>query len=128
MGNAEVLRAAVTALQDGDIEALGGMLADDIVVNVPGTNKLSGEHKGKDEFFGRLIGTIMELTGGEFRLESHDLLGSEEHAVGLYQISASRNGKPFTWRHVNVYHFENEKVATVWQFPGDFEAWNRFWS
>ena len=47
----KVLRAAATAMTTGDMDALSALFADDVVVHVPGTNQLSGDHKGKAAAF-----------------------------------------------------------------------------
>lgn len=45
----------------------------------------------------------MELTGGNFKIEPHDVLANEQHAVGIYTLSASRGAKSLSWRHVNTH-------------------------
>ena len=129
LSNVEVLRKAVDCFVRGDVEALGELLTDDFTVHVPGRNQLSGDYKGKEEFFNGLIGKIMGLTEGQFVLEPHDVLGSDtDHAVGLYTLKATRNGKKIEWRHVNVYHVRDEKLSEVFFTPHDYEEWNEFWS
>jgi ketosteroid isomerase-like protein len=124
----EVVREAVAGMTTGDMDRLGAMLSDDIVLHVPGSNQISGEYTGKEAFLGDFLGKLMSLTGGQFGLEPHEFLGSGEHAVGLYNITATRDGKTFTWSHVNVYHVRDGKVTEIWQHPGDPFAWNDFWS
>lgn len=126
--NADVLRKALNAFVAGDMAGLTPLLAEDLQVTVPGTNQLSGTYKSRDEFFNGFLGKVMALTGGQFALEPHDVAESEDHAVGMYTLRATRDGKTFEWRHVNVYHVRGDVIAETWQFPGDFEAWNAFWS
>lgn len=123
-----VLRAAVEAMTTGNVEALPSYFADDVAVHVPGTNELSGDYKGKGEFFDGFLGKLMSLTDGQVVLEPHDIVGSENHAVGIYQWRATRNGKTFEWRQVNVYHVAGGKIIELWQHPYDSDGWNEFWS
>ncbi len=124
----KVLRAAVTAMTTGDMDGLAAAFADDVVVHVPGTNQVSGDYKGKEELFAGFLGKLMSLTGGQVVLNPHDIIGSEDHAVGIYTWTATRDGKTLEWRHVNVYHVRDGKIVEVWQHPFDFERWNEFWS
>jgi ketosteroid isomerase-like protein len=123
-----VLRTGVVAMTTGDMETLPTCFADDVAVHVPGTNQLSGDYKGKGELFDGFLGKLMTLTDGQVVLEPHDILGSEHHAAGIYTWRATRDGRTFEWRQVNVYHVTNGQIVELWQHPFDFEAWNEFWS
>lgn len=125
--NEEVMREAVGYFVKGDVESVMSMFADDVVLHIPGSTQVSGDHKGK-EGFQAFLGKTMELTNGQFQLTPHDILGSDEHAVGIYNIKATRDGKDFEWRHVNVYHIRDEKIAEIFYTPHDFPAWHEFWS
>lgn len=128
LSNQQVLQKAVDCFVKGDMEGLTGLTTDDFTVHVPGTNQLSGDYKSRDEFFNGLIGKIMTLTEGQFALEPHDILGSDDHAVGLYTLKATRGGKSIEWRHVNVYHVRDEKLSEIFFNPYDYDEWNAFWS
>jgi ketosteroid isomerase-like protein len=123
-----VLRAAAAAMATGDMDGLSALFADDVVLHVPGTNQLSGDHKGKEAAFTGFMGTVMSLTNGEFVFEPHDIVGSEDHAAGIYRYRATRDGQTIEWRHVNVYHVRDGQIVEIWQHPFDFERWNEFWS
>jgi len=126
--NETVIRSAVKAFLAGDLDGFLGYLTDDVIVHVPGTNLLSGDYKGKQDFVDRFVNTVMSLTGGAFGPAIHDVLANDTHATGIYTFSATRDGKTLEWQHVNVYHLTGGKVAEVWWVPGNFEAWNGFWS
>jgi len=54
---------------------------------------LSGDHRGVDDildFFAR----TMELTAGSFRVELHDVVANDEHAVALYVARANARDEP----------------------------------
>lgn len=115
--NAQVVKKAFEAFVRGDVEAFTAELADDVVFHMPGSNQLSGDYKGKDEFVTKVVGRILELTGGTLALEAHDIFGSDDHAVGIYVIRAERDGKRYEWKHVNVYHIREGKAAEIWWNP-----------
>jgi ketosteroid isomerase-like protein len=126
--NEQVLRDAVKAMQTGDMDGLGALTDENVVLHVPGSNQISGDYRGRKAFFEEFIGKMMGLTGGQFKIEPHDFVSNDDHVVGLYNITAGRDGKEFNYSHVNVYHVRDGKVAEIWQHPGDVVAWNDFWS
>ncbi len=126
--NEQVIRDAVKAMTSGDMENLPGFFDDNVVVHVPGTNQIAGDYEGKAAFFEEFLGKIMGLTGGQFVIEPHDFASSDDHVVGMYNMTATRDGKQFKYPHVNVYHVRDGKVAEIWQHPGDVKAWNDFWA
>jgi uncharacterized protein len=64
----------------------------DIVWHAPGHSQLAGDHQGVDAVLG-FFGQTMELTGGSFRVEVHDAVAHDEHAVGLHTAHAERAGE-----------------------------------
>ena len=123
-----ILRAAVEAMTTGDVESLPTYFADDVGIHVPGTNQLSGDYKGKGELIDGFLAKLFSLSDGQVVLEPHDMVGGERHATGIYTWRATRDGRTFEWRQVNVYHVTGGRIAEVWQHPFDFEQWNEFWS
>jgi uncharacterized protein len=65
----------------------------DSVWHAPGRNPLAGDHRGVDAILGYFARTI-ELTGGTFRTELHDVVANDEHAVSLFVARASARGRP----------------------------------
>lgn len=125
--NEKIIRRLVDHFIAGNIEGFVGMLTDDVVVHVPAGHQLSGDYKGPKEFVEKFVGRVMELTGG-VQLEKHDILASDDHAVGLYTIRTQRNGISYEWQHVNVYHVRDGKVAEFWWTPFDQPAVSRLFA
>ena len=119
--NEQMLRNAVDCFVRGDLDELSQYLEEDIVVHVPGNHSLAGDYKGRDSFYADFIGRMMEITGGTFQLEPHDILASDDHAVGIYMMRAQRDGKSYEWRHVNVYHVRDGKIFETFVNPFDRE-------
>ena len=60
----------------------------------------------------------MELTGGTFRSELHDVVANDEHAVWLFAARGQREGKTLDARNVLVTHVRNGKLGETWLFSG----------
>ena len=123
--NEELVRRAFDAFASGDVAALGGLMEPDSVWHAPGRNPLAGDHRGVEAILGYLART-MELTGGTFRTELHDVVANDEHAVSLFTARGQREGKTLDVRNVLVTHVRNGKLGETWLFPGDQYASDEF--
>ena len=125
--NAKGYRRTADAFRAGDTETLRGLIAEDVVWHVPGTNPLAGEVRGRDalfDWFQRLRGG----TGGTFGLEEHDVLGNDDHVVALTRMRAIKGGTLVTVEVISVFHYRNGKQQERWFHPTDLEAWDRMLS
>ncbi len=125
--NEELARRSLEAFSTGDMEAFAGLLDEDAVFHFPGRGPLAGDHQGK----GQVLATLAkqgELSGGTFRVELHDVLASDEHAVLLVKARAERGGKMWSDNGILVFHTKNGKVSEAWLHPGDQYAGDEFFS
>ena len=125
--NEELVRSGYEAFQKADMEAVRALFADDIVWHVGGRSPLAGDYRGPDEVLG-FLGRTMEMTGGSFSLEIHDLLANDEHGIALVLARGQRDGKTLDDRQVHVLHLRGGKVTEFWGHPGDQYALDEFWS
>jgi uncharacterized protein len=125
--NEELVRQGFEAFSKGDTEALGAFFADDAVWHTPGRGPLAGDHRGRDQVLS-MLAKQMELTGGTFRGEPHDILANDEHAVLLVKVRAEREGKAWEDNGLVVFHIKNGKVSEAWLHPGDLYAGDEFLS
>ncbi len=125
--NVELTRQGYAAFAKGDLATLAGQLADDVTWHVLGTGPLSGTYHGRDEVFG-FFGRLAEETAGTFRLDVHDVLANDEHAVTLCTLSASRGDKSIEIPVANVAHVRDGKVTEFWTATTDPQASIDFWA
>ena len=125
--NEESLRSGYEAFTRGDINAVFALWADDIKFHVPGKNPLSGDYNGKEQVGGFLT-KLMELSGGTFSLEVHDVLANDEHAAGLVKLRAERNGKTLNANDVHVWHVSDGLFTEFWSHLDDLYIFDEFWS
>jgi uncharacterized protein len=124
--NEDLLRRGYEAFSTGDVQALDQLFADDIVWHVPGRSQLSGDYRGKPAVF-TLFGRFAELSGGTLKVELHDVLANDEHALGLVKATGEREGRTLDDNGVNVFHIQDGKATEVWFHPGDGYAVDEFW-
>jgi uncharacterized protein len=125
--NVELTRRAYEAFAKGDLAALTELIADDVTWHVRGAGALSGDYHGRDQVFG-FFGRLAQETGGTFRLDVHDVLANDEHAVALCTLSASRGAKSVETPVANVSHVHDGKVTEFWAATTDPQAGIDFWS
>ena len=86
---------------------------------------MAGDYAGKSEVAGYL-GTLMERSGGTFRLEVPDVLANEERATVLTRETAHRHGRALDNRAVHVWEMPD---GACHRFRGyNEQAWEDFWS
>jgi uncharacterized protein len=125
--NEELLRSGFDAFAKGDVDTLRHLFDQDAVWHVPGRSQLSGDHRGMDAILGFLART-MELTGGTFRAEVHDVVANDEHAVAIYVTRGEREERTLESRDVLVSHIRNGKLTEAWLLSADLYAVDEFFS
>ncbi len=125
--NVTLLKKGYAAFAEGDMAALTELFDQGATWHVPGESPISGDHIGRDAIFG-FFGQLVELSGGTFKNESHDILANDEHGVGLSNITGSREGKELNMKETEVFNLKDGKVTEVWTFPEDQQASDEFWS
>jgi ketosteroid isomerase-like protein len=125
--NEDLARRGYEAFAKGDLDTLNSLMADELVWHVPGRGPLAGEYKGKEAVFG-LFGKVVELAGGTFHQEIHDVLANDEHALVMVESHAERGDKRLNDRQVHVLHLKDGKLTEFWNHFGDQYAVDEFWS
>ena len=114
--NEDQTRQGYDAFAKGDLETVGGFMAEDIVWHVLGRTRLSGEYRGRDEVFG-YFATLVQEFGGTLRIEVHDVMANDVHAAALTTIRAERIDQ----KGVDAYNMSNGKATEAWTFVEDQE-------
>lgn len=125
--NEDLVRKGYAAFGSGDMDTIRELFADDILWHVGGRSPLAGDYKGKEEVLGFLAKT-MEMTGGTFKLDVHDVLANDEHGIALTTATAEREGKRLNNRSVQVVHIQDGKLTESWLHAEDQYAADEFWS
>ena len=125
--NEDVVRRGYDAFATGDMDTLGSLFADDAVWHVQGRNPLAGDYRGVEAILG-YFGQSMQLTGGNFSVEVHDVIGNDNHVVGLHRARGERQGRRMDGNSALIFHLSDGKVREVWQMFEDPYENDEFWS
>ena len=125
--NVELIRRGYEAFSRGDMDALAEVVDENVVWHAPGNNPLAGDYKGRDETFA-YYGKLGEQSDGTLKIEVHDILANDEHAVGMHRDTATRGGKSLDTNEIIVFHIQNGKIVEGWEAYPDMAAVDDFWS
>ena len=124
--NAEVFKRGYAAFQSGDLDTVRALFDDNIVWHIGGHNHNTGDYKGIDNVLATFLRNAQE-TNGTFKVELHDVLGSDAHAVALATVSAEKDGRSITDNYTHVVHLADCKVTESWIFQDHPDAVDAFW-
>ncbi len=125
--NATLLKQGYEAFSQGDMATITNLFAEDIVWHLFGRNQLAGVHRGRDAVFA-ILAKITELSGGTFKIDVHDVVANDDHAVAITTATGTREGRSLNSMDPNVYHMTDGKVTEWWSFAEDGRATDEFWS
>jgi ketosteroid isomerase-like protein len=119
-------RTIWSAVADGDAEALGLLLAEDVRWNATGNNRLSGVLQGPAEVVDYLarIGEDVD----EFASKLEGIYINDEGAVVVYHVSARRGEQSLETLFVTRLTVRDGVVVDALQVPVDQRANDEFWS
>jgi uncharacterized protein len=127
--NEDLVRRGYKAFGEGDMDTLGSLMTDDVSHVVPGDNRFTGEHKGKDAVFG-YYGALMETSGGTYQaeLQSIEEKGGEK-VVSKHRGTAQRGDQKMDTTEILTFTIKGGKITKlVSSFsPEDEKAEDEFW-
>lgn len=125
--NESLIRDGYDAFLRGDLEAVAAFLAPDAAWHVAGNSPLAGVYKGHEELFA-FFARLFEMTGGTVSLTARDILASEDHAIVLTTLKASRGDVHLEDDGVAVFKIADGKATEIWVFAEDQARMDEFFS
>jgi ketosteroid isomerase-like protein len=111
--NEEIARSATEALSKRDMETFFSLQSDDIVLHFPGRGPMAGDYQGR-EGMARLFQQQAQMLDAPPEIEIHDVLASDDHAVVLNRVRATKGGQTAEQQQVVVMHIEGGKITETW--------------
>ncbi len=120
--NAAVARELTDAFEQMDMERLDALLADDVIWHEIGRSE---PRKGKEALRAAGPGGEADYT---ITATLHDIVASDDHAIALIEVTATRAGRTLNYRTAEIYHIREGKVAERWAFSDDTAAITAFFA
>ena len=124
--NMQVVQDFFAAYGEGDLEAIAGLLDENVRWHIPGRHPLSGTKQGRDE----VLAFLARLGEAGFQAEKIFLGADRRHVVDVHRGWSNVEGKPNVdtiW--ALVYRIENGRIVEATNLSADQDAANAFfWS
>ena len=121
--NEALMRRYMDAWQADDIETVMDCYSDDVVMIIQGRSRHAGTTRGKAEF-SAAIGRIVGDSESAEIVEIHDVLVSDDHAVGLVRERFCSGGRCVDTDRVVVYELRAGKIAEIRTYDSDVYAYD----
>ncbi len=126
--NEALVRRVYAAFNAGDFDTMRELFAPDVIWNVAGNSRISGEHRGQDSVF-QLFTLVGELTGGNLKLEPRTIEAQGDDTVlATHRVWAKRNGNELDVVETENITIREGKVTRFDETVDDQRATDEFWS
>jgi len=125
--NSVIIRKAYADSAQGNIPSVFAVFDAGITWHVPGHSQLSGDYTGHDQI-GGFFQRTMELSGGAFSIDVHNVLADNDLVVAMVTVNAQRNGLSASFPEIHVWRMTNGKATDFREYQGDEQREDRFWS
>jgi ketosteroid isomerase-like protein len=98
-----------------------------VTFQISGKSKLAGKYDATN-FVSGLVAKWKELSGGQYKLEVHDVLASDRHAVALTSAKFTHKGSTVEYRSAQVWRIENGKPVAWYEYLRDGYQFDSIWS
>ena len=116
--NGTLLRGLLEAFAAGDVAAMETAIDDDMIWHAPGTNRFSGQFRGRTASMQRLA--QMREAGISTRFDVHDVVANDEHVVALVHVHLEvADGRRYDQPRVQVAHVRDGRIVEFWTMNQD---------
>jgi uncharacterized protein len=126
--HAAAARRGFEDFRRGDVAGLLGLFAPDAEWHVPGTNAMSGVHRGMEEI-GPFLRRTRELTNGTYQVELLWAVADDEHLVTVYTARGERpDGRALDIEQALLIDVVGGRWRRIRAQPLDQAAFDDFWA
>ena len=125
--NAVLMHEVDAALLAGDFEGFLALHADDVVMHVPGSSSLSGDHVGR-EGIATLFQREVSMLDAPPDVVPLDHLGSDDHAAAVVIQRMQRGGRSYEGLQFVIARVRDGHLSEVWLRPEDQASFDDFFA
>ena len=123
--NEEILRDLYAVFAKGDIAGFLDGCTDGVTFTVPGDASVSGSYTKAT--FMDLISVVMGRSGGTFQEDLIDVFANDDHGALVLIHRFERDDKSRTYQTTHIVTFDNGKIATWEELPGNLAEFEAAW-
>jgi uncharacterized protein len=121
------VRRLYAAVAAGDLPAIAACFHEEAVWHLPGTNPLSGTHRGWSAIRDDLLAKQGPLSGGTFRARLLDLAVGSEYIVAVVHATAHYAGRRLDLTVCQLMRVHDGKIIEIRGHYADDAALNALW-
>ncbi|MET7935910.1 nuclear transport factor 2 family protein [Streptomyces sp. NPDC005322] len=124
-----LVRRAFETFIRGDLNTLSTMMTSDVVHHVPGTNSLSGTHKGLDSVI-RLYRDWGRPDGSSKGIEPESFTADGQgHVIFAYRYTARKadGSRSFAMKGAQFITLIGGKISDIEECVEDLDAFDAYW-
>ena len=125
--NAALMRKVDDALVAGDFPGFLALHTEDVVMHVPGSSPISGDHYGRDGI-AAVFQQEMSMLDAPPEMVPLDDLGSDDHAASLVLQRMKRAGRSYEGLQVIIARVRDGQLSEIWFRPQDQAAFDSFFA
>jgi ketosteroid isomerase-like protein len=125
--NATLMHKADEALLAGDFPSFLALHTEDVIMHIPGSGPLSGDHKGRDGI-AAVFQQEMAMLDAPPETVPLDDLGSDDHAAGVFIQRMQRAGRTYEGLQVVIARVRDGQLSEIWFRPQDQAAFDEFFT
>ena len=116
--NVALVRSLLEAFRARDDQVMEAAFDDDVTWHAPGTNRFSGQFRGRAAAMQRLA--RMREAGISTGFDVHDVVANDEHAVALVHLHLEvADGRRYDQPQVQVAHVREGRIVEFWTMNQD---------
>ncbi|MFE6846402.1 nuclear transport factor 2 family protein [Streptomyces sp. NPDC057686] len=125
--DAALIRRGYEAFGKGDMETLGSLMTADVIHHVPGSNPLSGHHKGREAVLD-MYRRLGEETNGTFQADLHSVLvDGRGHVMAFHTARGDRGDHGIEIQEGLFFTIVGGKITDIDECTQDIDEEDRFW-
>jgi ketosteroid isomerase-like protein len=125
--NITLIRRGFEAFNKGDVATLKEVLSPDCIQHMSGTNRFSGDHKGRANVLD-MYGEIGTLTNGTFKAVLGDVYATDHGVIAQFTAKATRNGQSLEQKNSMAFTIVDGKATELDEVPLNGEVNDAFWA
>ncbi|MEV6398816.1 nuclear transport factor 2 family protein [Streptomyces sp. NPDC051907] len=123
-----LVRQGYAAFGSGDMNKLSSLMTKDVVHHVPGSNPLSGHHKGQEAVL-ELYRKLGEMTDGTMQVLLEAVLADGRgHVMSFHTVHADRGDRGIEIRQGLFFTIVGGKISDIDECTEDIDEEDSFWS
>ena len=124
--NIAIVRRFYAAFIARDMARIWEFAGHDLAFHVAGRSQWAGDYRGREQILDLFV-RVGQAAGNSVRLVVHDVVGAEDHVVGLHYATATYRGTTMGLNGTAVCHVHAGKITEMWIGWEKQRAFDEFW-